>query len=116
MERMPAGIDQDTRKAVTARIAAHVRRGWPRLPAPEVQFRGRFCYVAARLPGHREPMPILRLRYQGSAERWTVGIYLASKDSYSETELPTLSGSKTGTPEDGIDDTFLLYAGPRSDH
>jgi hypothetical protein len=114
MERMPAEIDQDTRKTVTTRIAAHVRRGWPWLPAPQVHFRGRFCYVAVLLPGHAEPTPILRLRYEGSIEHWAIGIYLASKERYSEAELPTLTGSKTGTPEDGVDDTFILYAGPAS--
>jgi hypothetical protein len=31
MDRMPAAIDQATRTAVTARITAHVKRGWPRL-------------------------------------------------------------------------------------
>src|SRR5512144_1624849 len=52
-----------TRTAVTARITAHVTRGWPHLGEPDVTHRGRFCYVAARLPGHRQPQPILRLRY-----------------------------------------------------
>ncbi len=63
MDRMPATIDQATRSAVTARITAHVKRGWPRLKTPVVRFRGQFCYVDAVLPGRREPMPILRLRY-----------------------------------------------------
>jgi hypothetical protein len=112
MDAMPAAIDQSTRTAVTARITAHIRRGWPRLPAPIVRFRGPFCYVDAVLPGHRDPTPILRLRYQGSPERWDIGIWLASDDRYTETELPTSFGPRTGTPEDGIDHTFILYAGP----
>jgi hypothetical protein len=77
-----------------------------------VTYRGRFCYVAAHLPGHRQPQPILRLRYQGSADRWAIGIYLASDQRYTEAELPTSFGPKTGTPEQGIDHTFILYAGP----
>ena len=64
------------------------------------------------LPGHRQPSPILRLRYQGSADRWAIGIYLASDQRYTEAELPTSFGPKTGTPEQGIDHTFILYAGP----
>jgi len=68
----------------------------------------------ALLPGYREPAPILRLRYQGSAGRWAIGIYLASSGQYTETELPTSFGPKTGTPEEGVDDTFVLYAGPES--
>jgi len=64
-----------------------------------VRHRGRFCYVYALLPGYREPAPILRLRYQGSADQWAIGIYLASSDRYSEAELPTSFGPKTGTPK-----------------
>jgi hypothetical protein len=111
---MPAAIDQATRTAVTARITAHVARGWPHLPAPVVRFRGKFCYVEAVLPGHRQPTPVLRLRYQGSADRWNIGIWLASDERYTESELPRSFGPRTGTPEEGIDHTFILYAGPSS--
>jgi len=72
-------------------------------------------YVAALLPGHREPTPILRLRYQGSADHWAIGIYKASTGQYSETELPGSFGPATGTPEQGVNDTFTLYAGPRTE-
>jgi len=114
MDSMPGAPDQQTRTAVTQRIIAHVTRGWPRLGEPIVRHRGQFCYVSAILPGHREPTPILRLRYQGSADRWAIGIYLASSDRCTESELPTSFGPKAGTPEQGVDDTFVLYAGPRS--
>jgi hypothetical protein len=77
-------------------------------------YRGQYCYVAALLPGHREPAPILRLRYQGSADHWAIGIYKASTGQYTETELPGSFGPAAGTPEQGIDDTFILYAGPRT--
>jgi hypothetical protein len=116
MDRMPAAIDQATRTAVTARIIAHVKRGWPHLGAPVVRYRGQFCYVDAVLPGHRQPTPILRLRHQGSTDRWNIGIYLASDERYTEDELPTSFGPKTGTPEQGIDHTFILYAGPNTQH
>jgi hypothetical protein len=56
------------------------------------------------------------VRYQGSADRCAIGIYLASSGQYTETELPTSFGPTTGTPEEGIDDTFALYAGPKSGH
>jgi hypothetical protein len=92
MEVMPAVIDQATRTAVTQRIVAHVNRGWPRLNTPAVRFRGQFCYVDAVLPGHRQPTPILRLRYRGSIDQWDIGIYLASDERYTESELPTSFG------------------------
>ena len=101
MESVPQTPDQQTRNAVTRRILACVTRGWPRPGEPVVRHRGQFCYVSARLPGEREPAPILRLRYQGSADRWAIGIYLASTDRYTESELPTSFGPKTGTPEEG---------------
>ena len=59
-------------------------------------------------------MPILRLRYQGSADEWAIGIYKASTGQYSENELPGSFGPVTGTPEQGIEETFILYAGPRT--
>jgi hypothetical protein len=55
---------------------------------------------------------VLRLRYQGSADRWAIGIYRASTGQYSESGLPGSFGPVTGTPEQGIDGTFILYAGP----
>ena len=116
MDSVPETPDQQTRTAVTRRITAHVRRGWPRLGEPIVRHRGRFCYVSALLPGHREPTPILRLRYQGSADRWAIGIYLASSGQYTKSELPASFGPKTGTPEEGVDDTFILHAGPKTGH
>ena len=79
-----------------------------------MRHRGPFSYVAVVLPGHREPTPTLRLRYQGSADRWAIGIYLASTGQYTESELPASVGPATGTPEQGVDETLVLYAGPQS--
>jgi hypothetical protein len=112
MDSVPHTPDQQTRNAATARIIAHVTAGWPRLGEPQVRHRGQYCYVAALLPGHREPAPILRLRYQGSDDNWAIGIYKASTGQYSESELPCSLTGATGTPERGIDETFILYAGP----
>jgi len=101
MDSMPGTPGPQTRAAVTQRIIARVRRGWPRLGEPIVHHRGQYCYVAALLPGHREPTPILRLRYQGSADRWAIGIYLASSGQYTESELPASFGPETGTRRRG---------------
>ena len=116
MDSVPQTPDTQARNAVTQRIIAHVTAGWPRLGEPLVRHRGQYCYVAALLPGHREPTPILRLRWQGSAGNWAIGIYKASTGQYTESELPTSFGPKTGTPEEGVDDTFILYAGPKTGH
>ena len=117
MEPVPELPDAAIRTAVTERIIAHVRRGWPHLGDPLAQFRGPFCYVAIPAPRSRwrrpaPPSPLLRLRYQGSIDRWNIAIYKYSTQTYTEAELPTSFGPVTGTPEEGIDRTFPLYAGP----
>jgi hypothetical protein len=112
MEIVPQTPGQQARNTVTARIAAHVTEGWPRLGEPVVTWRGRYCYVAAKLPGHRQPTPFLRLRWQGSPDEWAIGIYKATTEQYSENEFPWSFGPLTGTPEQGIDETLALYAGP----
>ena len=93
----------DPRPLVTQRIIAHVTRGWPRLGEPIVHHRGQFCYISCppSPPGHREPTPIVRLRYQGSADRRAIGIYQASSSQCTESELPASFGPKTGTQNKG---------------
>jgi hypothetical protein len=71
-----------------------------------VRFRGVFAYVSARLPdGDR--LPLMRLRYGGSAARWGFAIYLASKDGYEDSILPT--GFTAGAPEEALDTACGLY-------
>jgi hypothetical protein len=112
MDSMPQTPDEQARNDVASRVTARVAAGWPRLSRPEVRFRGRYCYVAVTLPGHRRPLPFLRLRWTGSPDEWAIGIYKASTEQYSENELPWSYGPLTGTPEQGIDETLALYAGP----
>lgn len=89
-----------------SRVTAHVTVGWPSLGTPVVRYRGQYCYVAALLSGHREPAPILRLRWQGSPDNWAIAVYKASTGQYSGSELPGSFGPTTGTPERGIDNTL----------
>jgi hypothetical protein len=115
MDSMPQQTpDEQARNAVAARITAHIAAGWPLLGTPDVRFRGRHCYVAVTLPGHRGPTPFLRLRWTGSPEEWGIGIYKSTTETYSENEFPWSYGPLTGTPEQGIDETLELYAGPSS--
>jgi hypothetical protein len=88
MESMPQTPGEQALNAVTARVTAHIAGGWPRLGPSEVRFRGRYCYVAVALPGHRQPTPFLRLRWQGSPDEWAIGIYKATTEQYSENEFP----------------------------
>jgi hypothetical protein len=112
MESMPQTPGEQTRNAVTARIAGHTAAGWPRPGQPEVRFRDRYCYVALTLPGRRSPTPFLRLRWTGSPDKRAIGICKATTEQYSENEFPWSYGPLTGTPGQGIDETLALYAGP----
>ena len=81
---------------------------WPQLARLTTRFRGTFAYVDGHLPDG-ETLPLMRLRYGGSANRWGFAIYLASKDGYQDSVLPT--GAFAGTPEDALDCAAGLYLG-----
>ena len=95
-----------TKTSLQQRLTAHAHQRWPQLDGVDVRFRGVFAYVSARLPdGDR--LPLMRLRYGGSAARWGFAIYLASKDGYEDSMLPT--GFTAGAPEDALDTACGLY-------
>lgn len=95
-----------TKTSLQQRLTAHAHQRWPQLAGIEVRFHGVFAYVSARLPdGDR--LPLMRLRYGGSAARWGFAIYLASKDGYEDSILPT--GFTAGAPEDALDTACGLY-------
>ena len=54
-----------------------------------------------------EVLPLLRLRYGGSAHHWGFGLHLTSSDHYENQLLPT--GFPTGTPEEALDCACGLY-------
>ena len=47
----------------------------------DVRYRGQFAYVTGELTDG-EQVPLMRLRYGGSAHRWGTAIYVAGSDSY----------------------------------
>ena len=75
--------------------------GWPRLSEPLERHRGEYCYVAALLPGRSDPTPILRLRYQSSADHRAIAIYKASTGQYTEAELPGSFGRQQARQNKG---------------
>ena len=84
---------------------ANAGRNWP----------ASTCASAARSPTSPadlpdgDTLPLMRLRYGGSAARWGFAIYLASKDGYEDSVLPT--GDFAGAPEDALDTACGLYLG-----
>ena len=72
-----------TKTSLQQRLSARARERWPQLDGVDVRFRGAFAYVTARLPDG-DTMPLMRLRYGGSAARWGFAVYLASKNGYQD--------------------------------
>ena len=77
-----------TKTSLQQRLSARARERWPQLDGVDVRFHGAFAYVTARLPDG-DTTPLMRLRYGGSAARWGFAVYLASKNGYQDSVLPT---------------------------
>ncbi|MET8355309.1 transposase [Micromonospora sp. NPDC005206] len=82
MDAMPA-IPESTMTSLAQRLRAHARENWPQLAAVHVRYRAQFAYVEGELGGG-ERLPLMRLRYGGSAHRWGTAIYVASTNSYED--------------------------------
>ena len=95
-----------TKTSLQQRLSTRARERWPELAGVDVKFRGAFAYVTGRLPDG-DTLPLMRLRYGGSAARWGFAIYLHSKNGYEDSFLP--SGSSAGTPEEALDCAAGLY-------
>lgn len=108
---MPDTPDDLTREQLSRRIADHVASGWPAVHKPVVHHRGQYSYVAAVLPGGTNPIPLLRLEYQGSPDTWGIALYDRDDDRYSPAELPSSFGEPTGTPEQALDVVLPAYTG-----
>ena len=88
------------------RLGEHARNRWPALTAVDVRYRGVFAYIDGRMPDGTT-LPLCRLRYAGYANQWGFAIYLASKDGYEDSYLP--SGHTAGTAEEALDCACGLY-------
>ena len=95
-----------TKTSLQQRLSAHARAHWPQLAGVRVRSRGAFTYVDGQLLDG-DTLPLMRLRYGGSAARWGFAMYLASKDGYEDAVLPT--GAFAGLPEDALDCAAGLY-------
>ena len=105
-----ADTHREPRNDATSGSSLMSRRAGPASASPR-SATAKYCYVAAKKPGHREPTPILRLRWQGDPDNWAIGITRPAPASTPE-RTPRRLGGAEGTPNKGIDETFILY-GPR---
>jgi hypothetical protein len=99
---------ESTKTSLRQRLAARARERWPQLDGITVRWHGEFAYVAGQLPGGTT-VPLMRLRYAGSASTWGFAIYRASHDDYDKSVLP--SGYPAGTPQEALDCACGLYLG-----
>jgi hypothetical protein len=95
-----------TKTSLQQRLSTHARAHWPQLAAVTVRFRGTFAYIDAHL-ADGDTLPLMRLRYGGSASRWGFALYLATQEGYRDQILPT--GFTAGTPEEALDCAAGLY-------
>jgi hypothetical protein len=98
-------IPEPARWRVEQRLELRRRERWPALRDLKVRYRGDYAYVSGTGPDG--PLALCRLRWTGSPEHWGFACYLASKDGYEDSMLPT--GSFTGTPEEALDCACGLY-------
>ena len=102
---MPTPPDS-TKTSLHQRLHTHARTHWPHLADLHIRHHGTFAYIHAELP-NGDIVPLMRLRYTGSATHWGFALYLASTGKYDNAILPT--GSHTGTPEQALDCAAGLY-------
>jgi hypothetical protein len=100
-------IPDRARSDLERRLEAHRRSRWPQLTEASVRFRNPYAYVEATLPDGYD-QPLFRLRWTGNREnKWAFAIWLASKDGYENSVLP--SGLLVGTVEEAMDCACGLY-------
>jgi hypothetical protein len=103
-------IPEPARWRAEQRLELRRRDRWPALRDLKVRYRGDYAYVSGTDPDG--PLSLCRLRWTGSPDHWGFACYLASKDGYEDSMLPT--GSFTGTPEEALDCVCGLYLGDPS--
>jgi hypothetical protein len=95
-------IPPKVQERVRARLASHAAKHYTgRYDRLDVRFRGALCYVDAYVHGTRGPVHLVRLRYFGSEDRWTLAFYTYSHERYEPCAF--VDGSFHGTPEDALD-------------
>jgi hypothetical protein len=99
---------ESTKISLGQRLRERARERWPALATVDVRHRGGFAYVTGEL-ADGTALPLCRLRYGGYANQWGFAIYLASKDGYQDSILP--SGYPVGTAEEALDCACGLYLG-----
>ena len=104
---MPA-IPESTKISLAQRLREHIRKNWPQLAAVHVRYHGQFAYVTVELTAGQQ-LPLMRLRYSGSAHRWNLATYRASNNSYEDQYW------FSGTTEEALDFVCDVLISPITD-
>ena len=75
-----ASPPESTKTSLRQRLLARARERWPQLATIKVRHHGEFAYVTGELANSTTTLPLMRLRYTGSATKWGFAIYRASHD------------------------------------
>ena len=86
---------ESTKSSLEQRLVTRAREQWPSIELA-VRHRAGCAYADAHLP-NGEVLPLLRLRYGGSATYWGVALYRPSTGRYED--QPWF----TGTPVEALD-------------
>jgi hypothetical protein len=97
---------ESTKTSLGQRLRAHARARWPQLADLHVRHRAGFAYIEGET-ATGETIPLMRLRYTGSATHWGFALYTASTGGYQDSVLPT--GATVGTPQEALDCACDLY-------
>ena len=80
---------ESTKTSLRQRLAARAAERWPQLSAITVRWHGEFAYVAGQLPGGTT-LPLMRLRYAGSAAICPEQISQAAIGTHTRAFIPAL--------------------------
>jgi hypothetical protein len=96
--KIPPQVQERTRE----RVEEHARRRYAgHYDRIDVRFRGALCYIDAYRDKSPHPWHLVRLRFFGDEDRWTLAFFTYSHEKY-ETSV-FRDGSFHGTPEDALD-------------
>jgi hypothetical protein len=99
-------IPDSARHTLARRLDHRRQERWPELVDLNIRYRASFAYIEGATADD-DTLPLCRLRYLGSPDDWGFAVYLASKDGYEDSILPT--GNFTGAPEEALDCACGLY-------
>jgi hypothetical protein len=99
---------ESTKSSLRWKLLDRARSRWPQLSTINTRFRSNFAYVDGVLTDGTV-IPLMRLRYGGSASVWGFAIYLGSSGKYQDSVLP--NGNFAGSVEDALDCACGLYLG-----